>query len=315
MPQARSFQYKIALAKETTWGTGVTPTVTFPIMNGSGTPQLPATYDDGKRGLPTADFNALLDAGQGELSFEGWVYPKTIGHALVGLFGSDAVTGSSDPYTHTFSQVADVPSFTFEETYLSGTNGGVRYTGCRFSSLRLSWDASSGALQYSTQVTGKIPTVVTPANPAITEEDPFEGWRASITSTGLTSPCVVTQGEINITRELQVVHTGCDDRNPSFILVGPMRVEGSMQVAFTDMALFNLFLNGTRQSFSLTFSKGTPVRELTITCSDAFFGANPPEWDRGGVGTFMRLSFRGLYNTTDAGSCVVTLKNGQATAY
>lgn len=315
MSQARSFQYKVAFAKEATWGTGVTPTITMPIMNGSGTPQLPATYDDGKRGLPTADFGAVLDAGQGELSFEGWVYPTTIGHALMGVFGTDTVTGSADPYTHEFSQSIDVPSYTFEETYLSGANGGVRYTGCRFANLNFSWDAASGVLQYSTQVTGKIPTVVTPATVAISEEAAFEGWRATITSTNLTSPCVVTQGELNLTRELQVVHTGCDDRNPSFINTGPMRVEGSLTIAFRDMNVFNMFLNGTEQSFELTFTKGTPAREIKFIVSRAFFGANPPEWDRGGIGVTMRLGFRGLYNNTDNGSCRVQLKNGQATAY
>jgi len=315
MTMARSFEYKVALKKETTWGTGVAPDVTFPITDGSGVPQLPATYDDGKRGVPTADFDALLDAGHGEMSYEGWLYPIAIGHAFMGIFGEDTVTGAADPYTHTFKQKADVPSYTVEETYLSGTNGGVRYTGCRFAGITLTWNSDTGALTYSTNLMGKIPTVVTPATPSIVVENAFEGWRGTVTSTDLTTPCVVTQGEINLTRELQVVHTGCDDQNPSFINAGPMRVEGSMQVAFNNMALFNLFLNGTRQSFLLEFTKGSPIRELAITCTDAFFGAQPPEWDRGGISTFMRLSFRGIYNATDTGSAVVALKNSQATAY
>ncbi len=315
MTQARSFQYQVALKKETVWGTGVAPDVTFPITDGSGVPQIGATYDDGKRGVPTADFDALLDAGQGEMSYEGWLYPIAIGHPLMGIFGEDTVTGAADPYTHTFKQKIDVPSYTIEETYLSGANGGVRYTGARFAGLTLSWNAESGPLTYSTNLMSKLPTVVTPAAPAIGIETAFEGWRATITSTDLTSPCVVTQGEINLTRDLQVVHTGCDDQDPSFINAGPMRVEGSLQVAFTSMNLYNLFRNGVRQSFLLEFTKGSPVRELALTCTDAFFGAAPPEWDRGGISTFMRLSFRGIYNATDVGSCVVALKNSQATAY
>jgi hypothetical protein len=315
MTMARSFQYKVALKKETVWGTPVVPDVTFPIMDGSGVPQLTATYDDGKRGVATADFDALLDAGHGEMSFEGWYYPETIAHAIMGLFGTDTISGASDPYTHTFSLNVDVPSYTIEETYLAGASGGVQYAGSRFGSLSFNWDASGGALGYNATAMGKIPTVVTPAAPAISIETAFEGWQATVTSTGLTTPCVVTQGEINLTRDLQVIHTGCDSKDPSFINAGAMSVEGSLQVAFNNMALFNLFLAGTRQSLVISFVKGTPERSIVFTMTDCFFGAAPPEWDRSGISVLMRLSFRGIYNLTDAGNIKIVCKNAKATAY
>lgn len=315
MTMARSFQYKVALKKETAWGTPVVPDVTFPIMDGSGTPQLPATYDNGKRGVATQDFDALLDAGYGEMQYSGWYYPDACSHALMGIFGTDTISGAADPYTHTFSLNVDTPSYTVEETYLAGTGGGVQYAGARFGSMGFKWDSNSGALEYSTTLQGKIPTVVTPATPSIGIEGAFEGWRGTVTATGLTTPCVTTQGEINLTRELQVIHTGCDSKDPSFVNVGAMTVEGTLQVAFNDMALFNLFLAGTRQSLVITFTKGTPAREIKFTMTDAFFGAQPPEWDRGGISVLMRLGFRGIYNATDAGSIKVAVKNAKALAY
>lgn len=315
MSMARSFQYKVALKKESVWGTPVVPDVTFPIMDGSGVPQLPATYDDGKRGVPTADFDALLDAGHGEMSYEGWFYPEAVSHALMGLFGDDTITGAGDPYTHTFALAADVPSYTLEETYLGGASGGVQYSGCKVGAVSFNWDSASGALGYNTSWMGKIPTVVTPANPSIVVENAFEGWRGTVTSTGLTTPCVTTQGEINLTRDLQVIHTGCDTKDPTFINTGALMVEGSLQVAFNNMALFNLFLAGTRQSLVITFTKGSPAREIKFTMTDAFFGAQPPEWDRGGISVLMRLGFRGIYNLTDAGNIKVAVKNARATVY
>ena len=315
MTMARSFQYKIGLKKESVWGTPVVPDVTFPIMDGSGTAQIPATYDDGKRGIATSTFDALLDAGHGEMQYSGWYYPEAVSHALMGLFGTDTISGASDPYTHTFSLNADIPSYTVEETLLSGASGGLQYAGARFGSMTFNWDAASGALGYNTSLMSKVPTVVTPATPTIAIETAFEGWRGTVTSTGLTTPCVTTQGEINLTRDLQVIHTGCDSQSPSFINAGAMTVEGSLQVAFNNMALLNLFLNSTRQSMVITFTKGSPAREIKFTMTDCFFGAAPPEWDRSGISVLMRLSFRGIYNATDVGNIKVAVKNAKAVAY
>ncbi len=126
---------------------------------------------------------------------------------------------------------------------------------------------------------------------------------------------MTTQGEINLTRDLQVIHTGCDSQSPSFINAGAMMVEGSLQLAFNNIALFELFLDSTRQSLVITFTKGSPAREIKFTMTDAFFGAAPPEWDRSGISVLMRLNFRGIYNTTDSGNIKVAVKNARSTAY
>lgn len=313
MTQARSFQQKIAFAKETTWGTGVNPTVTMPITDGSLIPQLPATFDDGRRGVPTQRFEALLDAGHSEGNVEGWFYPIACSHFLMGLFGTDTVSGAGDPYTHTFTLNADIPSYTVEESILSGASSGTRATGCRVGSMTFTFDAASGALEYSAQFMGKIVTVVTPQNPAIVVEQAFEGWRATVTSTDLS--CKVTAGEITLTRELEVVHTGCDSKDPTYINTGPMNVEGSLTVVFDSMNILNLYLNATRQSLVISFTKGSPARSITFTMTSAVFYASPIEFDRGGIGVKARLSFTGIYNATDSGNIKVAVQNSQSAAY
>lgn len=313
MAQALSFQERFGIKKETAWGTGVAPDVGFPITDGSISLQQTASYDEGRRGTPSGTFDALIDAGHSEVNIEGWYYPIAPTWLLYGLFGSDTISGASDPYTHTLALATTIPSFTIEQDVLGGSNGGLRATGCRVGSMNFSFEAEKGALTYSAQLMGKIPSKVTATNPVITSEVAFEGWRATLTSTGLS--CKAVSGEINLTRELQLVYTGCDSQDVASINAGPMNIEGKFVVIFDNMAIFDLVLANTRQVLTLTFTKGSPAREIKFTITDCFLNAQPFEFDYGQMGVLGTIGFRGIYNATDAGVCKVAVKNSQSTSY
>lgn len=312
--QIQAWRQLMALAKETTWGTGVAPSVGLPITEGGIVPQLPATFDNGRRGVASADFAAVLDAGHGEITLNGWAYPTSIGHFLMAIFGTDTKTGAGDPWTHAFTIANTVPSYTIEEDVVGGTNGGIRSVGSRIASLGFSYEAASGVLQFTSNWMGKIPAVVTATNPTIATELPWEGWRGTLTSTDL--DCKAVSANLNFTRELHVEHTGCDTRDPYAITAGQVTVEGDVTVAVEDMSEFNLFLASTQQQFNLEFDKGgSPARSIAFNLDEAFLGASPLEYDRGQAGLRARLSFRGIHNSTDAGPAKVTLINGQTAAY
>ena len=312
--QVQAWRQAMALKKEVSWGTGVAPDVGLAITEGGIVPQLPATYDNGKRGVASADFAAVLDAGHGEISANGWVYPINIGHFLQGMFGGSVKTGAVDPYTHTFSFANSVPSYTFEEDIVGGTMGGIRCAGSRCGTLAFNYEAASGALMYSSTWMGKIPTIVTMVPPAILVELPWEGWRGTVTSAGI--DCRVVSSDINFTRELHVEHTGCDSKEPYCIVSGQVTVEGSMVVAVETMDDLTMFLAGTIQPWALKFTQpGPPIRSIEFIVTSAFMGASPLEYDRGQAGLRASLSFRGLHNATDVGSAKVVLVNGQTTVY
>lgn len=303
----------MALAKETTWGTGVNPTVGLAITDGGIVPQLPATYDNGRRGVASRDFAAVLDSGQGEATINGWVYPLSIGHFLMAMFGADTITGAADPYSHEFAIANTVPSYTIEEDVVSGTNGGIRSVGSRISSLGFSYESASGVLQYTSTWMGKIPALVTATNPAITSELPFESYLGTLTSTDF--DCKAVSADITFTRDLHVEHTGCGTRDPYAITAGQVGIEGTVTLAVENMDEFTKFLASTTQSFTLSFTKGTPARSITFLLTTAFFGNSPLEYDRGQAGLRARLGFRGIHNATDAGPGIVTIQNSQAAAY
>lgn len=316
MVQARTFEQLVSVSKETVYGTGVAPTVTWPVTSAGGSLQMTETFDQGRRAVGSRDFDAVPDGQHGEFQVEGFAYPVFMGYLLLAMMGSETLTGAADPYTHTFKMATTPPSLTLEENvFASGSNNGIRYTGYRPSTLNFSFDAEKGALTYSCQGLSLAPSKVTTALTAPTSElRPWSGWTAAITSTNLTSR--VASGEINIGRELQVVHTATATQTPRWVNCGPLYAEGQLLVSVEDLSDFDAVLADTRQSLEISFTQtGSPARTITFTMSNVVLNAAPLDWDRGGVSTFVRYHWRALHNTTDAGPLSVALINNRATTY
>ena len=316
MVQAQTFEQIIALAKESVWGTGVAPTIMYPVTGGGGSAQSDVIWDEGRRGVPSADFGACIGNSHGEFQLEGLAYPAELGHILHGMLGVDAITGASDPYTHAMTAAVIVPSYTFEDQIISGANGGMRFTGAKPTSLGISWEAESGAATITAQYMTKTPTKVTAANPAVsaTLGCGFGGWQFTVTSTGLTSR--VTAGELNFTRELAMVYTGENVAAPTFINNGPLRYEGTLTVMADSLADFDRYLLGTTQVMTILATYlSTPARSMQFVSTSTFFAATPISYDRGGLGVLAKVGFRGLHNVTDSGVVKATLINQRATAY
>jgi len=316
MTQAQAFEQIIAVAKETVYGTGVAPTVCIPVVSGGGSAQFDVVWDEGKRGLPSADFGACVGNGHGEFQMESLVYPVEIGQVLMAIFGTDTITGAGDPYTHTLTAAVLLPSYTVEDQIIGGANGGLRFVGAKPTSVGFTWEAESGAVAANSQWMTRTPTKVTATNPAVsaTLGCGYGGWQTTVTSTGITGR--VVGGEINLTRELQMVYTGANVASPNFVNNGPLRYEGSLTVIADSLADFDRIIADTRQSLSIKFSyESTPAKSLEFLSTSTFFAAAPLEYDRGGIGVLVKVGFRGLHNTTDSGVVQAILKNPKTPAY
>lgn len=311
MPQLQSWFRTIALAKESTWGTGVNPSITIPTSESNGVAQIEQIYDDGYRGLGGLVYDAKQGVGHGEVSFDGPVYPAEIGHLLMSIFGSDTVTGTG-PYIHTFKYANLPPSYTIERMHTSAANGGMRFTGSRCGSLSFSWDSASGFLSFSSQWMSKIPSKVTAQNPAPTAQGFFPGRLAVITSTNLTGRLV--SGEVNLTRELEVRSVG-GQQDPYGINVDRLDARLSIVLIVEDLTDFDRYLTGLRQSVVITLDDAAASRSIVFTFTDCDLNTEPLEYDMGNIGQLVRIQGRGIHNTTDAGPVQVALENGQASAY
>lgn len=314
--QGRTFEQIAAIKKETIYGTGVAPDTTWPVTSADTKLQMTETFDEGRRGVAAKAFDAVPDGMHGEFSCEGFAYPIFMGNLLLGLFGAEEISGAADPYSHTFTMASNPPSFTLEDTLIGGALGGLRLPGFRPGNMNFSFDAASGALTYSTSGLGLAPVKVTPALSAPTAElRPWSGWQCTVTSAGISSR--VSSGEINITRELQVVHTATAVQTPRFINVGPIDIAGTLTVTLEDLSDFDAVLADTRQSLVVKFeqSDGGVERSIEFTMSNIVLNAQPIEFDRSGVSVFVKYGWRALYNDTDGGPGTVVLINSRATTY
>lgn len=311
MAQLQSWHRTVALAKETVWGTGVTPTDTIPVSDSTGQTNIEEIFDDGYRGQAGLVYDAKQGVGHGEVSFDGPVFPVEIGHLLMAIFGQDTIAGTG-PYTHTFKVVALPPSYTIERLHGIAAAQAQRYTGARCGSLGFSWDSASGFLGFSSQWMSKMGSVVTGANPTATATGFFPGRLGVINSTNLTGRLV--SGEFNLTRELEVRSVG-GQQEPAHINVDRLDATLNLMLLAEDLSDYTRYLAGVRQSVDLVLDDTVANNSITFTITDCDLNAEPVEYDMGNIGQLVRIQGRGIFNATDVGPAQVVLENSRSTAY
>jgi hypothetical protein len=242
-------------------------------------------------------------------SISGPVYPEEFGLLLLGIFGSEAVTGTG-PYQHTFTlNSGNPPSITIQ---VDDPVQPRRYLGCQISSLGLTYNAAEGLVTYSADLVGKDMETATAGTFSEPGQPPWPGWKASLTLGGQAFAKVMT-AELTFAREVQQVYALANTQLASFRDVGPMEVTGRLTAYFDSDADYNRFLNKTQDAFVLTIGSGNAILEVTCTRMD--YGDSPAEIDRFGTNLALNFTLRALYNSTDGGPAKVVLTNSTATAY
>jgi hypothetical protein len=295
---------KIGIAREASWGTSTAPTVLVPVTSDSQlTPQFEHVMDQAMRGLPVLDYEAYTGVARVEGSVAGPVYPDEIGYFLLGAMGSVSTSAG----THTFEQYEYPPSFSIQDENGVQT---FRYEGCMVSELTLSWNSAEGFLTYSASIVGKdwdaAPSGAVPADATTT---PFMGWQAAVSFNGSPSG-KFTEGEITLSREILLRYADSNSQRPTHMCAGPIEVTVTGTLVYDAATEMNLYLAGTKPSFEVAFTSGDNV--LTFSATKCSMLEGPPEIDRSEVCTTMSVGLRALYNTTDSGSCVITLSNDTA---
>lgn len=312
--QIRTYESALSLGKETTWGSGVAPTAMLLVNDISENPQINVIRDAGLRGVGSEIFAAVQGGLWGEIGFEGFVYPEDIGYLLHMMLGGYSVSGAG-PYTHTFVRGDSPPSYTVESDLKdAAANMALRYAGCRLGQLGFNFNAADSVLQFTAELMGNLPTIVTGTSPAFTVEQPWAGWRGTVTSTGFVG--IVISAELTLKRELEAVHTAQNAQGPYIINVGPLGAEGKLVIVAQDLVDYTNWKANTEQPFTLEFDNGLAAaanRKITFLMTLANLSSGPFEIDRSNVGVTFGLPLLGIHNNTDGGAAKVTLINGKTT--
>lgn len=226
-----------------------------------------------------------------EGSPEVYVRDESIGLLLLGVLGTDTVTGTGPNYTHTVTPANTLPYMTFWRN-ISGTLY-ERYTDCMVSSLTISAEAGA-PLTAAVGIQGITPTRLT-ANPDATDIVPIASssvynYNQAAVTLGGGATSLVRSFELTV--ENNVTRQQTDDVVPYDLTPGLREVSLSFDMIFESLDEYNKFHYGDaagtqiddeiyKTSATFTFSKGTN-NEIAFNLPSIAYEELNPEPDPGG---------------------------------
>lgn len=300
----------LGLAVEATLGTPVASTGFIPVL--SFKPQDNPKYvaDQGRRGLPFDMFGQYLSVNSSEYEIDGDFYPTSGGNLLAGIFGQDAVTGTSSPYTHAFSTVMTPPSYTLGDYYVAGYR---QFPGSRVTKLDLKFTPDAG-LTYSASLLGFASTTATaPGTQTFGTNPYFLGWEAALTLAGSSNNRLRSFGLTLQRAKSEVLFSAANSQNPYDIFLGPLEATWSLSFYMQDDTEYALALTQATKDVKVVITQPGTNYSLTFESSAVQF--TKPTIDRSGEYVLVSLSGTAVYNATDSSIVKATLVNGLSTAY
>lgn len=315
----------LGIAKETTPGTPVAATDYIPVAANADSPNdLPHTASDTNlRGSAVDSYDEIATQVWAEPSFSGNAFVDSIGHLLKNIMGEEAVTGAGVPYTHAFTLLnsgnLQPPAHT-----LTDYNGDVaRYIpGARLASLGFKW-TSTGLLVWDGKFSAFKSQSTTKPTQSFGTERAKPGWQ-SVTTLGGSSITSMEDGELTLTRAVDVVPSCSGAQDPYAIWAGNLSVAGKITLVYeaaTFAAEYAKLIASTATTLDLNFTVGAAatLRAIQFHMSNVLYTTGKPT--RGKSYVELPLDFKADGNVTDVGASggygpiVVTLKNARSTAY
>jgi hypothetical protein len=304
MPKLNQLAY-LGFAKETTWGTGVAPTVWYPFDSAKPDNVTNTVVDNGKRGHITKDYAVIPTTKSATIDVEGNLYTNEIGHILNALLTTRATSGTS-PYTHVFKASETQRSLTFQ--HFNGSDE-RQYAGFVIDELTLKGDAE-GIVTVSWKAQGKSGSIVANSTPAISSTlSEITGVNCSLTIDAAANTNLFGF-EITIKRENKLIFGANATQNPSKAAQGAVEVTGKLTFDVEGNTEYAMYDAQAYKTLVLTLGTSAS-NSLVVTMTRAFI--EKASFDDGDVSLRVDWEVRGTYNATDAGPVAVTLKNTTTT--
>lgn len=181
-------------------------------------------------------------------AFDAMAFSRSLGLLLLAALGTDVVTGSADPWTHTITApTADLPWLTVFGRYTSGEYMSV--SDCKVDSLKLDW--ALGALKVSAALIGCVgPTLGaaawTPTNTddAIVPGMLYQSGAGAANMQINSANARITKGTITFGNNLKAIIPSYKVF-PDDLEVGEQVGSASLTVVPDDISLWKLALTGT----------------------------------------------------------------------
>lgn len=210
----------------------------------------------------------------GEAKFSGSVtgplFPSNAIELLVASIGTDAVTGTVSPYTHTISQSNTLPSLTVEKNL--GGYQSLQFAGCRVNKTSIKCATGNQPVEISTDLMGQSVAILSsPTAVTVINEIPFVFAEASVTLGG-NARADVTSVHLDIENGVKDTWTFSGNHGPSFLTPVTVHVTGTIDVVWSSLNAatygdFNTMQNGTLGTLSVAFTHpGASGFSVTLSC-------------------------------------------------
>jgi len=195
----------------------------------------------------TTGLRMLSDAYISQVSAAGapefFCMPESIAPLLYGVLGAQAITGASDPYTHTLTPAATLPYFTFWRSLAGGLY--EKFIDCVIPHLKIHFE-SGKPIRVTPTIMGLSPSFLTAAETVIAVEKAnrflhYDG-SAALKVEG-TAVAALRSGDLDIDNGSQLVPG--DSLTPYDVSVGRLGVVLATTVLVPDFTLYNRVHYGT----------------------------------------------------------------------
>jgi hypothetical protein len=306
------------IAKEVTFGTPVTATTFLPML--SNTMEVDPGWFSPELMMATRDLHVFNLYGQAVYTgaVAGPFFPSNAATLLAGSIGTDVVTGSANPWTHTISQANTLPSFTIEKNL--GNYQSIQFAGCRVGKMTLNVPATNEAANVSYDATGQSAAILTsPTAVTVVNESPFVFAEGSLTLF-THARAEVTSASITIDNGLKSTYTFSGNHGPSFITPVTLHVSGSITLTWSSLndstyGDFTNLVNGTLGALSISLTHpGATGASLTITCPQVVLSKMTEDVKMTDV-IMSNLTFEATKSLSSGYTVQAVLLNAISTAY
>lgn len=313
-PAYASSNVTAGIGKESTYGTGVSPTYYLPWKTLDVMDIASIDNDAAWRGAPGDGWGFVPGATSSTLKLGDHVYPDLIGFPLAGLLG-DVVAAGSGPTTWTMGVLntgTQQPA-----SYTLTTSDGVnsrRWAGMKFATLTLT-STPTGSLTWTADAVSLLSTTTTAPSVSYTTTKIQPGWIGAITIGGSLAPTVI-DCTVKITRAVTPKRNNNGAQAPYLQRSGVCAVSGTMTLVMTTDTYRSQYVAGTTSSLKMNWAQGAgaSATQIQINCSRIAWQQVTPVYSSAQYQE-VRLDWQARYNTTDVGAsggtgpCLVTLKN------
>jgi len=294
----------LGVAKEAVYGTAETaPTLWVPVDTPTWKPTIASLLDTNLRGSMGAEYEQLLGLRFDTVSFKTKFYLDSVFFFFRSLLGlPDAVTGSSDPWTHTtaLQNTGNNGQPAGTTVFWADAAGKVwRMPGAQPVSVKVTLK-QDGLAEMEVTYVGLPSTAITPPTNTPTTSLPMPSWNTVITIGG-TAYDKYSEISLEYKRASEMIPTITGTQSPFAIFGGPVSVAGSFTGVYqgsTDNDLAAWLANTQPALVVKTNPVGDAVHYLQQTLSKVAYDdvavAGTNKWME------VKSTVKGLSNTTDA---------------